>query len=118
VSDVVRSRPTSLSGLLLRLLATYPVRAGGLVTVALVLFLVGRSGCATGSVRVTTFNIEMYPRSELQEVEAFGLMDELESHLVAVQEITDPAAFRAAARKRVALRPHRRRHASPRGSAL
>lgn len=51
-----------------------------------------------GAVRVVTFNIETYPRSDRQERGAFGLLAALEPQIVAVQEIVEPERFAHAAR--------------------
>lgn len=49
--------------------------------------------------RVATFNIENFPKSERQVQGAFELLRELDPTAVAVQEITDLEAFRGAARR-------------------
>ena len=50
-------------------------------------------------VRVATFNIENYPKSERQIRGAFELIRELDVAAVGVQEITDPEAFSRHARE-------------------
>lgn len=50
---------------------------------------------------VATFNIENFPRDERQVAGAFAAIDALEVPIVAVQEITDPAAFGQEARARL-----------------
>src|SRR5262245_25483534 len=51
------------------------------------------------SLRLATFNIENYPKSERQEVGAFALLRDLRVDAVGVQEITDPAALERAAQR-------------------
>lgn len=56
---------------------------------------------APGSARVATFNIENYPKSAQQEALAFDAIRSLDAVAIGVQEITDPGAFAAAARRRL-----------------
>jgi endonuclease/exonuclease/phosphatase family metal-dependent hydrolase len=51
------------------------------------------------SATVATFNIENFPKSGTQIEGAFETIDELGAGLVAVQEITEPATLRRAARR-------------------
>ena len=50
------------------------------------------------ALRVATFNIEMYPKSPRQPELAFATIRSLDAPAVAVQEISEPAHFEAAAR--------------------
>jgi endonuclease/exonuclease/phosphatase family metal-dependent hydrolase len=51
--------------------------------------------------RIATFNIEFFPKSQRQVEGAFDLIESLDSSIVAVQEITDPDRFRGEARRRL-----------------
>ncbi|HEU4538569.1 MAG TPA: endonuclease/exonuclease/phosphatase family protein, partial [Polyangiaceae bacterium] len=51
--------------------------------------------------RVATFNIENYPKSPRQEAGAFEAIRGLEVAALGVQEIVEPAAFAAAAKRRL-----------------
>lgn len=68
-----------------------------------VLALVARGqwcgGGDSAPIRVATFNIENYPRSERQIRGAFALIRELDAAAIGVQEITDPEAFARHARE-------------------
>ena len=56
---------------------------------------------AAPAITVATFNIEEFPRSDAQVEGAFEAMAETEASIVALQEITDPGAFRRAAHRRL-----------------
>ena len=62
-----------------------------------------RSACGGGGapVRIGTFNIEDYPKSERQEELAFEAIAGLGLEALAVQEITTPERFEAQARRRL-----------------
>lgn len=51
--------------------------------------------------RLATFNIEEFPKDDRQVAGAFRLIAQLHADAIAVQEITAPAAFAAAARDRL-----------------
>lgn len=65
--------------------------------------LVARASChhAPDRVRIATFNIEHFPKNVVQVAAAFDEIVATGANLVAVQEITDPALFVAAARRRL-----------------
>ena len=63
--------------------------------------IVVRCSCGDDPLRVATFNIENYPRSEQQVDGAFSLLDELEVQAVAAQEITKPDVFERDAQQRL-----------------
>lgn len=58
-------------------------------------------GCDGEPLRVGSFNIEHYPKSERQIELAFETIGALGYHALAVQEITDPRGFRREARSRL-----------------
>jgi hypothetical protein len=98
-----RSRPATLPGLLLyaaSLRRKSIAVALGAVSLSL-LALIRGGGCFAAKPRLATFNIENYPRSEAQEEGAFEAIRDLDSSLIAVQEITDPAGFCGAAKRRL-----------------
>lgn len=71
-----------------------PLLLLGLVLAALVL----RKECGhQPAIALATFNIRNYPESPRQEAGAFGLIRQLGTRAVAVQEICDPPAFAGAA---------------------
>lgn len=69
-----------------------------MIVLAVLAALAVLARCSTREVRVATFNIENYPRDTRQEHGAFAALRALDAPVVAVQEITDPAAFARAAR--------------------
>lgn len=92
---MVRSRPTTLTGLLWRAVRLRPSMAlgalafGALVSIALVRV----PGCESVPPNVATFNIENYPRSDKQVEGAFEAIRATGAAALAVQEITDPTGF-------------------------
>ena len=92
-------RPNDLQGLLLYWLklsakrVLFWVKVVVLVVVALVVLILL---LPAPEVRVGTFNIENYPRSEVQMVEAVEYLGALGVDIVGVQEITNPGVFREA----------------------
>ncbi|MCB9596488.1 MAG: endonuclease/exonuclease/phosphatase family protein [Sandaracinaceae bacterium] len=94
------TRPSSLLGLSARLAYLRRRRLGcvaAVVLAALVLACLAWRG-GRREVSVATFNIENFPRDARQVEGAFAILGELDAPIVGVQEITDPAAFEAAAR--------------------
>jgi endonuclease/exonuclease/phosphatase (EEP) superfamily protein YafD len=102
-------RPTSLLGLLLRAASLRRKSVGCALTLGVLVVLAGlavlaalrAAGCATAPPRLATFNIENYPRSAAQEEGAFDAIRALSAPAIALQEITDPGGFCAAARRRL-----------------
>src|SRR5262249_32973514 len=98
-------RPTSILGMLLYLGRGASPEAPRRLLLAVLLLLsalllVMWYG-ARGTSRVATFNIENYPKSGRQEVGAFDAIRSLDAVAIGVQEITDTAAFAAAAERRL-----------------
>jgi endonuclease/exonuclease/phosphatase family metal-dependent hydrolase len=89
-------RPTSLIGLLWAAVRLFPSSAlwawGGALLIA-VLLGVFWWAWPSQSLRVGTFNIEFYPKSERQAENAFALIRSLRLKILAVQEITQPQHF-------------------------
>lgn len=99
-------RPTTILGLTLHLVAqtfrTAPRRsavAAAGIAICAVTAPIWSSGC--GKARVATFNIENFPKSSTQEEGAFDAIRSLDAVAIGVQEITDPSAFAAAAKRRL-----------------
>jgi endonuclease/exonuclease/phosphatase family metal-dependent hydrolase len=67
-----------------------------LLAVLLALFIIDRS--CSEDIRIATFNIENYPKSQEQAVGAFALIAGLDLDVLAVQEIMDPVHFASTAR--------------------
>jgi endonuclease/exonuclease/phosphatase family metal-dependent hydrolase len=96
------SRPHTIRGLVLHLARAKPCSLGcALVVLAFLAFVCVLSRCGRSELRAATFNIENYPRDERQVRGAFEAISALDAPIVAVQEITDPAAFERAARERL-----------------
>jgi len=103
----IHQRPQSILGLVVRLVR---VRGFGkkiiigltaLVAIGMAVPVVISEGCPLHPLRVATFNIEDFPRSDQQVTGAFEAIAELETPVIAVQEITNPARFAKAARERL-----------------
>jgi len=78
------------------------IRTIALCASALALLLVCTRWCAAERpLRLATFNIEHFPKSERQVEEAFRLLADLDVAAVGVQEITDPVRFDREARERL-----------------
>ena len=89
----------SLPALIVDLLRAYPKVTLGVAGLALV-GGVALTRCAEPNIEVATFNIRFFPEGGLAQVEgAFEAIEALGVPIVAVEEITDPALFRAAARE-------------------
>lgn len=97
------ARPKTLLGLALAAAALRKkVVTAALAATSLGLVLAVRgTGCDAAKPQLATFNIENYPRSASQEAGAFDAIRAVNSPLVAVQEITDPAGFCGAAKRRL-----------------
>jgi endonuclease/exonuclease/phosphatase family metal-dependent hydrolase len=59
------------------------------------------SSTSTAALRLGTFNIEHFPRSDAQVERVFALIEALEVNALAVQEILDPKRFEREARARL-----------------
>jgi endonuclease/exonuclease/phosphatase family metal-dependent hydrolase len=66
---------------------------GQLLTAVFVVLLFGSACEDRPPLRVATFNIENYPKNEVQKTRAIDVIDALDADIVAVQEITDPVLF-------------------------
>lgn len=97
------SRPTTLTGLLVRAASLRRKTLAALLLLGALVLLGGvrAAGCGGAPRRLVTFNIENYPRSPSQEQGAFDAIRALGTPAVAVQEITDPGRFCAEARRRL-----------------
>lgn len=70
-----------------------------LVAALLAILLLDRA--CSEEVRIATFNIENYPKSQEQAAGAFAVIAGLDLDIVAVQEIKDPVHFASTARSRL-----------------
>lgn len=92
-------RPRSILGLLARLVWLRRGVAIPVAALALLLFVGSQRACPEPGVRVATFNIRNFPENPAQIVGAFKTIEGLDVPVIAVQEITDPAAFASAAKR-------------------
>jgi endonuclease/exonuclease/phosphatase family metal-dependent hydrolase len=73
--------------------------AGWVVAIlCFILFQLLKCTCAPAQSRFATFNIENYPKSDVQEAAALALVRSMGTTAVALQEITDPGRLRRAAK--------------------
>ncbi len=73
-----------------------------LLALLLAILIIDRA--CSEEIRIATFNIENYPKSQEQAAGAFSVIAGLHADVVAVQEITDPIHFASAARSRLGAR--------------
>ncbi|KIG19295.1 hypothetical protein DB30_03851 [Enhygromyxa salina] len=95
------ARPRSILGLLARLVWLRRGVALPLAGLAILLFVGSQRACPEPGLRVATFNIRNFPESPGQIDGAFETIKALEVPVIAVQEINDPVAFAAAAKRQL-----------------
>lgn len=111
-----RDRPTSIPGLLFRVLRDRKGAGVGVAVLAVALFaavvaFVGVGAdtykqntfehTASSATRFASFNIEFFPKDQRQVQESFVLIEELGASAIGLQEITDTDRFSEEARRRL-----------------
>lgn len=102
----MKRRPTTLVGLLWRLVVLRGYGPLVVLVLAVALFALCRAGANSSSqasepLRVASFNIEFFPQNDRQVREAFRVIETLEVSALGVQEITDTRRFAREATERL-----------------
>lgn len=103
---MIFDRPTSIPGLLFRVLRMHKWLALVVIIIVAAFVVIGSEReapkpSASASTRFASFNIEFFPKNQRQVQESFVLIDELGASAIGLQEITDTGRLAREAKRRL-----------------